>query len=489
MAASTSTNLFREAPFCDSSSELKLDPGLTDPTFYTPTSAPYSQTGLQALQLQQVQQQQALQQSQQQQLLQSQQQDYYSNPANGFTTLADGFLSHPSTPPLLEHDNGMSNYTFGMASSYPSNGYENYYEEQPMYSQSIPRSMNNFDMSAMNLRNFEFSPSPAAQSCHPSPHGLLIDNSPAMYGYGRSRSPPSPRDSRLFKNEDEVEGLGEEEAEEKTEEPYAKLIHRALMQAPGHSMALQEIYRWFEENTEKASSTGSGWRNSIRHNLSMNLAFRKTDRNPTSPSDGPPKKTSEWVLEDWAVKDGVTPTTRYRKKTSSKTHRDAANINTSRQNAGKKGGNAAGRSRQLRMQTRGVHAPSPRDSSTPRDIDREYEESRKRQRITTGGENSNITNNTAAYRCTPPNDEPSTPTFGLGHGQHSQSPYFYAGSNASYEALAMPEQLDNPYSWSQVQGVDPRAEVPLFSGEGFGGRKEVKVGVGSGFGGWEFAGY
>jgi hypothetical protein len=54
------------------------------------------------------------------------------------------------------------------------------------------------------------------------------------------------------------------------EEPYAKLIHRALMSTPNHSMVLQEIYQWFRENTSKGSSDSKGWMNSIRHNLSMN---------------------------------------------------------------------------------------------------------------------------------------------------------------------------------------------------------------------------
>ena len=54
------------------------------------------------------------------------------------------------------------------------------------------------------------------------------------------------------------------------EEPYAKLIYRALMSAPNHSMVLQEIYQWFRDNTVKGSSDTKGWMNSIRHNLSMN---------------------------------------------------------------------------------------------------------------------------------------------------------------------------------------------------------------------------
>ena len=56
-----------------------------------------------------------------------------------------------------------------------------------------------------------------------------------------------------------------------TSEPYATLIYRALMSAPGHKMVLKEIYEWFERHTEKAKDpTSKGWQNSIRHNLSMN---------------------------------------------------------------------------------------------------------------------------------------------------------------------------------------------------------------------------
>lgn len=59
-------------------------------------------------------------------------------------------------------------------------------------------------------------------------------------------------------------------AEEKKDEPYAKLIHRAFLSNTRHAMTLQEIYQWFRENTTKGKDESKGWQNSIRYNLTMN---------------------------------------------------------------------------------------------------------------------------------------------------------------------------------------------------------------------------
>ena len=53
--------------------------------------------------------------------------------------------------------------------------------------------------------------------------------------------------------------------------PYAKLIERALLEAEGNRLYLKDIYAWIEINTDKAvNSSSNGWKNSVRHNLSMN---------------------------------------------------------------------------------------------------------------------------------------------------------------------------------------------------------------------------
>ncbi|KAL3425392.1 fork head domain-containing protein [Phlyctema vagabunda] len=155
---------------------------------------------------------------------------------------------------------------------------------------------------------------------------------------------PGSDDGRLVYGETALVDF--EDRHEENEEPYAKLIHKALMSTETHSMVLQDIYAWFRQNTNKGNSESKGWMNSIRHNLSMNAAFKKTERKV--PGDET-KKSTEWVLEDFAVKDGVQSTTRYRMKGSGskKFYRSDA-ATTARQSSGRKGGLSTSKTKQQR---------------------------------------------------------------------------------------------------------------------------------------------
>ncbi|TDZ48373.1 Forkhead box protein J3 [Colletotrichum trifolii] len=107
-------------------------------------------------------------------------------------------------------------------------------------------------------------------------------------------------------------------AESKGEsEPYAQLIWKALRSQENHCMTLQQLYQWFIDNTDKPEKAGSGgWRNSVRHNLSMNEAFARkplpvdqfNGGNNNSSSD---KRPSEWYLVE-KYRDRVMPTTHFR---------------------------------------------------------------------------------------------------------------------------------------------------------------------------------
>lgn len=62
---------------------------------------------------------------------------------------------------------------------------------------------------------------------------------------------------------------------------YALMIYKALDSSYDGKLTLAEIYSWIETNYPYYQTADVVWRNSIRHNLSLNPAFKKIPR----PSD------------------------------------------------------------------------------------------------------------------------------------------------------------------------------------------------------------
>lgn len=243
-----------------------------------------------------------------------------------------------------------------LASSFADNSYlARTMEPEPM-TPSVPSMTPDPGDSAMSDR-----------SLSPMPDDELSNS----YSYNDEGAPPPTG------GQDEEVDLDADEAN-RADEPYAQLIFRAFMSRDNHAMTLQEIYQWFRENTDKAVPEHKGWQNSIRHNLSMNAvgllhhshalkfshgqfmltikkAFIKRDRKETS--DGPvteagtPRRSTEWVLEDWAIQKGVQSTTRYRTKNNAgrkatSSHRSGQGHHLSaRATSGRRGGITASKTR------------------------------------------------------------------------------------------------------------------------------------------------
>ncbi|KAI2083834.1 hypothetical protein LOZ36_005352 [Ophidiomyces ophidiicola] len=154
---------------------------------------------------------------------------------------------------------------------------------------------------------------------------------------------------------DGVLGVSEEDSDSESatsDEPYARLIWKALISAPGHKMTLKEIYEWFEKHTNKAKNPDfKGWQNSIRHNLSMNAAFIGA-RDVSSPGTLPKKSGNVWVLTESAIKYGVESTTRYRKQGAQKKPTRSENPAPQRQRSGAKGGRATKKAAKFRRALR-----------------------------------------------------------------------------------------------------------------------------------------
>ena len=79
----------------------------------------------------------------------------------------------------------------------------------------------------------------------------------------------------LYKGDPRARFLHEEP---KPSHSYIGLIAMAILSVEDKKLVLSEIYQWILDNYAYFRSRGPGWRNSIRHNLSLNDCFVKSGR-------------------------------------------------------------------------------------------------------------------------------------------------------------------------------------------------------------------
>jgi len=72
------------------------------------------------------------------------------------------------------------------------------------------------------------------------------------------------------------------ESDTKPPYSYATLIGMAILRGEGRKLTLSQIYSWISSTFKYYRRNDVGWQNSIRHNLSLNKAFVKTEKS----SDG-----------------------------------------------------------------------------------------------------------------------------------------------------------------------------------------------------------
>lgn len=108
----------------------------------------------------------------------------------------------------------------------------------------------------------------ASPTAHVTPFSMGSSQSPLPSGDGMS---PAVTASAADSGSPQMSPSGASDQGPSGDLPYSRLIWEALISAEDQMLPLQGIYEWFKLNTTKAQDgTSRGWKNSIRHNLSMN---------------------------------------------------------------------------------------------------------------------------------------------------------------------------------------------------------------------------
>ncbi|XP_054167669.1 forkhead box protein O-like [Oppia nitens] len=98
-------------------------------------------------------------------------------------------------------------------------------------------------------------------------------------------------------------------------ESYAELITRAINESPDRRLRLSQVYDWIVDNVPyfKDKGTGSssgGWKNSVRHNLSLYTRFKRLPNECTGQS-------SWWTLNDELATESASSLRNSRRRASS----------------------------------------------------------------------------------------------------------------------------------------------------------------------------
>lgn len=59
---------------------------------------------------------------------------------------------------------------------------------------------------------------------------------------------------------------------------FSLLIYMAIEHSPNKCLPVKEIYSWILDRFPYFATAPTGWKNSVRHNLSLNKCFRKVER-------------------------------------------------------------------------------------------------------------------------------------------------------------------------------------------------------------------
>ncbi|XP_068610172.1 checkpoint suppressor 1 [Brachionichthys hirsutus] len=111
-----------------------------------------------------------------------------------------------------------------------------------------------------------------------------------------SSSSPSPDDPLLSDSHSAYDLAAG--ANRKPPYSFSCLIFMAIEDAPNKRLPVKDIYGWILEHFPYFASAPTGWKNSVRHNLSLNKCFKKVDKDRSQVTPSPdtlPAPSSVWT--------------------------------------------------------------------------------------------------------------------------------------------------------------------------------------------------
>ncbi|KAI8344009.1 fork head domain-containing protein [Chlamydoabsidia padenii] len=147
----------------------------------------------------------------------------------------------------------------------------------------------------------------------------------SLHHHGGDGGHPTPTPSNEKKRSRQASSIGhgvrvEKNTQGKPPYSYATLIRYAIENSPAQKLTLNEIYSWVLEHYSYYKSAGSGWKNSIRHNLSLNKSFVRVPRPINEPGKG-----SYWIIDYHASENEQRAKQSYR----GRTNRSASDVTAS----------------------------------------------------------------------------------------------------------------------------------------------------------------
>ena len=100
-------------------------------------------------------------------------------------------------------------------------------------------------------------------------------------GIAKKECPPEEEETaqELSSTSDATETINEvDQSLRKPAYSFSTLIFMAIENAKDKRLPVKDIYRWIQETFPYFQKAPVGWKNSVRHNLSLNKSFKKVDK-------------------------------------------------------------------------------------------------------------------------------------------------------------------------------------------------------------------